>query len=163
MTVKKRIALAAFALAAASALILSGCAGGASESSSSSKPSSSPAASETAKAQEAPKFVPEGGAKDNLYYFSWVMEHALAADPATDATTMAQKIADSGFGAAGIQFTLDRTAVGLASDSMFIGVPFAGECLVGQFGPKISGVKADVEPALASGGCLLGTGIQTLG
>jgi hypothetical protein len=161
--VKKRTVAVAVVLAAVSSLVITGCAGGTSDSSATSKPSSSSSSSATAKPQKAPTFLPEGSAKDNLYYFTWVMEEALAADPATDATTMAQKIADSGFGPTGIQFTLDRTAVGLASDSMFIAVPFAGECLVGQYGPKISGVRTDVELALASGGCLLGTGIQTLG
>lgn len=151
------------AIAVASSLALAGCTSA--DTTDTTKPVATTSASTTPtkKPTKAPKFLPEGSAKDNLYYFTWTMEQALAADSAIDATTMAQKLADSGFGTAGVQFTLDRTAVGLASDSMFIGVPFAGECLVGQYGPKHSGVDAAVQPALASGGCLLGSGIQTLG
>lgn len=91
------------------------------------------------------------------------MKESLAADSSIGPAAMAQIIADSGFGTTGIQFTTDRTAVGLKADTMFIAVSFAGECLVGQYGPKIDGVQTVVLPLLSSGGCFVGTGYQTLG
>jgi hypothetical protein len=110
-----------------------------------------------------PVFLPEGSAKDNLYYFTWVIEKTLAADPAADSSAIAQAVGASGFDPATVQFTFSRTAAGLAADTSDVAVQFAGECLIGQFGPVAPQVIARALPVLASGGCLLGTEVQTLG
>lgn len=148
-------------LAMACVLTLSACAAPAPSGDISS--TSSASATATKKPSKPPIFLPDAVAKANLYYFSWTIEQALAADPAADSFAIAQKVAEAGFDPAAIQFTFSRTAAGLAADSVDVSVNFAGECLVGQFGPAISGVHAVVLPVLASGGCLLGTEVQTLG
>jgi hypothetical protein len=148
-------------LALASALMFSACVAPASSGDVTSTPSAS--ATATKKPSKPPVFLPDAVAKANLYYFSWTIEQALAADPAADSFAIAQKVAEAGFDPAAIQFTFSRTAAGLAADSVDVAVNFAGECIVGQFGPAISGVHAVVMPVLASGGCLLGTEVQTLG
>lgn len=150
-------------LAMASVLTLSACASPAPSGGASSASSASASPTATKKPSKPPVFLPDAVARANLYYFTWTIEQALAADPAADSFAIAQKVAEAGFDPAAIQFTFSRTAAGLAADSVDVAVNFAGECIVGQFGPAISGVHAVVMPVLASGGCLLGTEVQTLG
>jgi hypothetical protein len=108
-------------------------------------------------------FLVDGSAQDNLNYFSWVIEKTLAADPATDSFLVAQAVGAAGFDPATVQFTFSRTAAGLAADTSEVAVQFGGQCLIGQFGPVAPKVIARVMPVLATGGCLLGTEVQTLG
>lgn len=110
-----------------------------------------------------PLFLPDASAKDNLYYFSWVIEKTLGADPATDSYAVAQAVGAAGFDPATVQFTFSRTAAGLAADTSEVAVQFGGQCLIGQFGPVAPQVIARVMPVLATGGCLLGTEVQSLG
>ena len=110
-----------------------------------------------------PVFLPSGSAKDNLYFFSWVIEKSLSADPAADSFAIAQAVGAAGFDPATVQFTFSRTAAGLAADTSEVAVQLGGQCLIGQFGPVAPKVIARVLPVLASGGCLLGTEVQSLG
>ena len=107
--------------------------------------------------------MPEASAKDNLYYFTWVIEKTLAADPATDSYAVAQAVGAAGFDPATVQFTFSQTAAGLPADTSEVAVQFAGQCLIGQFGPVAPKVISRAMPLLASGGCLLGTEVQSLG
>ena len=125
--------------------------------------SSSASASATPTPTKDPVLLPNASAKDNLYYFSWVIEKALAVDPATDSFAVAQAVGAAGFDSATVQFTFSRTAAGLAADTSEVAVQFGGQCLIGQFGPVAPKVIAQVMPVLATGGCLLGTEVQTLG
>lgn len=125
--------------------------------------SSSASASASPTPTKDPVFLVEGSAKDNLYFFSWVIEKTLAADPATDSFAVAQAVGAAGFDPATVQFTFSRTAAGLAADTSEVAVQFGGQCLIGQFGPVAPKVIARVMPVLATGGCLLGTEVQTLG
>lgn len=125
--------------------------------------SSSASASATPTPTKDPVFLVDGSAQDNLYYFSWVIEKTLAADPATDSFAVAQAVGAAGFDPATVQFTFSRTAAGLAADTSEVAVQFGGQCLIGQFGPVAPKVIARVMPVLATGGCLLGTEVQTLG
>jgi hypothetical protein len=146
------------ALVIVGALALSGCAGSPAD-----KSSSTPAASASPTPSKDPVFLPEGSAKDNLYYFTWTIEKTLAADPAADSYAIAQAVAAAGFDPATVQFTFSRTAAGLAADTSEVAVQFAGQCIIGQFGPVAPKVISQVMPILASGGCLLGTEVQSLG
>ena len=123
----------------------------------------SASASATPKPTKDPKFLPDASAQDNLYYFSWVIEKTLAADPATDSYAIAQAVGAAGFDPATVQFTFSSTAAGLAADTSEVAVQFGGQCLIGQFGPVTPKVIARVMPLLATGGCLLGTEVQSLG
>lgn len=125
--------------------------------------SSSASASATPTPTKDPVFVSDGSAQNNLNYFSWVIEKTLAADPATDSFAVAQAVGTAGFDPATVQFTFSRTAAGLAADTSEVAVQFGGQCLIGQFGPVAPKVIARVMPVLATGGCLLGTEVQTLG
>ncbi len=125
--------------------------------------SSSASASATPTPTKDPVFLVDGSAQDNLYYFSWVIEKTLAADPATDSFAVAQAVGAAGFDPATVQFTFSRTAAGLAADTSEVAVQFGGQCLIGQFGPVAPKVIARALPVLATGGCLLGTEVQTLG
>lgn len=146
------------ALAIVGTLVLTGC-----SSSPSPQPAATQSASATPKPSKDPVFLPEASAKDNLYYFSWVIEKTLTADPAADSYAVAQAVGAAGFDPATVQFTFSQTAAGLAADTSEVAVQFGGECLVGQFGPVAPKVIARVMPVLASGGCLLGTEVQSLG
>jgi hypothetical protein len=148
-------------VATASILLLAGCSAGNPEHDKSSGETKTATASPTPTAD--PTLLPEASAKDNLYYFTWVIEKTLAADPAADSYAIAQAVGAAGFDPATVQFTFSRTAAGLAADTSEVAVQFAGECLVGQFGPVAPKVISLVMPLLASGGCLLGTEVQSLG
>ena len=149
-------------------LLLSGCATGA-QSPSSPAASSSPSRTlsaatptPTAAPVVAPTLVPEGTARQNLAYFNSVIEQAIAADPALDSYGVAVIVSQSGFPAESVQFTFSRTAVGLVADSVDIAVLWAGQCLIGQYGPALPKYHGIVLPALEQGGCLIGAQVQGL-
>ena len=120
-------------------------------------------ASATPKPTKDPVLMANGSAQDNLYFFTWVIEKTLAADPAADSYAVAQAVGAAGFDPATVQFTFSRTAAGLAADTSEVAVQFGGQCLIGQFGPVAPKVISQVLPVLATGGCLLGTEVQSLG
>ena len=156
-----KIRVIATALALSAALALTGC--------SASTPNVKPTETATASASATPKptkdpvLLPNGSAKDNLYYFTWIIEKTLAADPAADSYAVAQAVGASGFDPATVQFTFSRTAAGLAADTSEVAVQFGGQCVIGQFGPVAPKVISRVLPVLVTGGCLLGTEVQSLG
>ena len=151
----------AVALALSSVFALSACATTASAPDDQKK--STATATETSTPAQDPVLLPNGSAKDNLYYFTWVIEKTLAADPAADSFAVAQAVGAAGFDPATVQFTFSRTAAGLAADTSEVAVQFGGQCLIGQFGPVAPKVISRVLPVLATGGCLLGTEVQSLG
>ena len=154
-----KIRVIATALALSGALALTGC----SESTPDAKPTTTQSASATPTPTKDPVLLPNGSAKDNLYYFTWVIEKTLAADPAADSYAIAQAVGAAGFDPATVQFTFSRTAAGLAADTSEVAVQFGGQCVIGQFGPVAPKVISRVLPVLATGGCLLGTEVQSLG
>ena len=149
----------ATALALSSAVVFTGC----SASTPDGQPTSTSSASATPEPTKDPVLLPNGSAKDNLYYFTWVIEKTLAADPAADSYAVAQAVGAAGFDPATVQFTFSRTAAGLEADTSEVAVQFGGQCVIGQFGPIAPKVISRVLPVLATGGCLLGTEVQTLG
>jgi len=95
-------------------------------------------------------------------FFVSIVQQAIAANPTVSSYDVAVLESQSGFDGTSIQYTYSRTAAGLASDSSSVAVLFAGECIIAQFGPVISGVHGVVLPALAQGGCLIGSQVQRL-
>ena len=154
-----RFRILATALALTGVLALTGC----SASTPDAQPTTTTSASTTPKPTKDPVLLPNGSAKDNLYYFTWVIEKTLAADPAADSYAIAQAIGAAGFDPSTVQFTFSRTAAGLAADTSEVAVQFGGQCVIGQFGPVAPKVITRVLPVLATGGCLLGTEVQSLG
>lgn len=110
-----------------------------------------------------PVFIPEGSAEENLPFFTFIVKQALATEPEIDSAALAQKVAEAGFPAEGIQFSYSSTAVGLKSDTADVASNFAGACLIAQYGPVQPEPHIVVMPALAQGGCLIGAQIQRLG
>ncbi|WP_280795238.1 DUF6993 domain-containing protein [Aurantimicrobium minutum] len=153
----------AAALALSSVFALSACATTATAPDDQKNSTATATTTETSKPAQDPVLLPNGSAKDNLYYFTWVIEKTLAADPAADSFAVAQAVGAAGFDPATVQFTFSRTAAGLAADTSEVAVQFGGQCLIGQFGPVAPKVISRVLPVLATGGCLLGTEVQSLG
>ncbi|WP_123732252.1 DUF6993 domain-containing protein [Rathayibacter sp. PhB152] len=55
-----------------------------------------------------------------------------------------------------MQLTADETSVGLEADSVQVSVKASDACLIGQYGPKVDGVRAVVAAPIATGACLIG-------
>ncbi len=151
------------ALAIATTLALAGCASDSGQTDSSATPQQAPSASATPTPTKDPTFVEGGNAKANQAFFQWFVSQQIAANPDIDSAGIATAVGQSPFGGNPIQYTFSRTAIGLVADSADVSVEFGGECLIAQFGPVRDGVVVSVLPVLVSGGCLLGTDVQTLG
>lgn len=111
-----------------------------------------------------PNFVPTfspTSAADNQRLFVIIMEQGLVGEGANaQSGAQAERLAAAGFDPGGIEWTDNSTAIGLISDSMFVSAQVGGECLVGQYGNSLPVLALSIVPALPSGGCLLGTGIN---
>ena len=158
--------LSTTAIVLGTALLLSGCQAGSQPSPSSTPPdvayTAAPRPVPTIKAAPPAVFMPDGSAAQNLPFFVSIAEQAIAADPEVLSYDVAVLESQNGFDSGAIQFTYSRTAVGLASDSASVAVLFAGECIIAQYGPVITGVRGIVLPPLAQGGCLIGSQVQGL-
>ena len=154
------------------ALLLTGCASGATSggsgtsSNGASNGDSGVSAPEVHPTPSGPKpnFVPAvdmASAQANQRLFVMVLEQGLVAEgiSANPAGT-AERLRAVGFDPAGISWTDTSTAIGLLSDTVFVSAQVGAECLVGQYGVSIQTIAVSVVPALASGGCLVGTGIN---
>lgn len=157
--------LSSTAIVLGAALLLSGCAAGA-------EPTAGPTANvpytgvprpaATVKPAPPAVFVADGTAAQNMPFFVSVIEQAIAADPAVTPLDVAVLESQSGFDGAAIQYTFSRTAAGLVADSVSVAVLIGDQCIIAQFGPVVTGVHGIVLPALAQGGCLIGSQVQRL-
>jgi hypothetical protein len=117
----------------------------------------SPGPTPTQEPDEAPPVLrPDGSAADNLPYFDAVNLGVIAADDDAGGRAFVDALAAAGFDTDAMQVTDDATTIGDPADSIQFAVLFAGECLVGQYGPKSEGYHSAVRPALGTGGCLVG-------
>ena len=155
---------ASFVLAGCSFIGTSGGSGPAGQPSGA-KPSSSSAAEEhPTPTGTKPNFLPAldpAAAAPNQRLFVIVLEQGLVAEgiSANPAGT-AERLRAAGFDPAGISWTDTSTAIGLLSDTVFVSAQVGAECLIGQYGVSIQTMAVTVAPALASGGCLVGAGIN---
>ena len=162
--------LTATAILIGASLFLSGCQMGPQPSPTAVPASPTATSSTTASARPtpvptatpAPVLIPAGSATQNLPYFNYVIQQAIAKDPQLNSHDVAIIVSQSGFAANTVQFTFSRTAVGLVADSVDIAVLWAGQCLIGQYGPAVPDYHGIVLPALAQGGCLIGSQVQPL-
>jgi hypothetical protein len=121
----------------------------------------SPTSSATPKVK--PTFAAKGTANDNIAYFRFLVEEAISKEGLNANTkSLAQKLAASGFDAAGIQYSDNSTAAGMTPDSVSVATLMNGQCLIAQFGPSIKGITVMLLPVLKSGGCLLGRSLNHL-
>lgn len=142
------------ALAISSAALLAGCTGYA--------PEPVPAPSTTKPTDPSPSATPEpdptldpaGTAEDNLPYFDHV-NLAFLEGGNSGGRPIIDNLVAAGFDRGAMQVTPDKTAIGGDVDSLQFSVQFDSECLIGQ--ADADGYTSVVGPALASGGCLVGT------
>jgi hypothetical protein len=107
--------------------------------------------------EAAPALRPDASATDNLSYFDAVNLAVSAADDDAGGRAFIDALAAAGFDPAAMQVTADTTTIGDPADSIQFAVRFAGECLVGQYGPKSDGYHSAVRPVLGTGSCLVGS------
>ncbi|MEZ3161318.1 hypothetical protein AB1K54_12370 [Microbacterium sp. BWT-B31] len=156
--VRTRSAALAAALLIASTAVLSACAAPAPAPTRSASASASPSASPTtAPATEAPALVPDGTASDNLPFFTQVVQSVWATPDQVSGRAYIDALVAAGFDKSAMQVTQDDSTVGNAAESILFSVQWGQECLVGQVGPATGEPVAVVLPALAEGGCLIGT------
>lgn len=116
--------------------------------------SAAPAAPESA----APVvLVPGGTAEENLPYFRQIVTTTVGSDPETPGRSVVDALVAGGFAKESMQLTADETSVGLEADSVQVSVKASDACLIGQYGPKVEGVRAVVAAPIATGACLIGS------
>lgn len=134
------------------AVVISGCAGVA--------PQPVPTPTRTATATPTPtptpdpQFVEGGSASQNLPFFEFIIRGLLERSARPDSATIRDSLAISGFDLATIEITPDTTRVGQLTDSILVGIPIKGQCLLGQvINGELVSQLADV---LGTGRCLVG-------
>ena len=155
---------ASFILAGCSLLDSSGGSGSAGTPSGSQPTSSSAAEVHPTPVGAKPNFLPAvdvASAAVNQRLFVIVLEQGLVAEGiSADPAGTAERLRAVGFDSAGISWTDPSTAIGLLSDTVFVSAQVGAECLIGQYGVSIQTIAVTVAPALPSGGCLVGAGIN---
>ncbi|MWB97371.1 DUF6993 domain-containing protein [Agromyces seonyuensis] len=155
MTRRTRAALAA--AAAVFAFALTGCTGGTAPSPTpSASPSETTRPTGDAEPTQAIEFHPDGSAEDNLPFFDEVALGVIAANGSAGGHDFIDALVAGGFDKAAMQVTGDETTLGKPADSVQWSVDFAGECLIGQYGPASGGYHGVVRDELGTGGCLVG-------
>ncbi|KFF58654.1 hypothetical protein JF66_16995 [Cryobacterium sp. MLB-32] len=112
-------------------------------------------ASPTATAPPVLTLEPNLSATGNLAYFDSIASVVAATNP-VDGRAYIDALVAGGFDKSAMELTFDRTHVDLAADFVQFSVLFAGECMIGQYGPASGGYHSMVAPVLGSGTCLLG-------
>ncbi|MDY0912614.1 DUF6993 domain-containing protein [Rathayibacter festucae] len=120
----------------------------------------SPSASAAPSAEESAApvaLVPGGTAEENLPFFRQIVTAAAGSDPETPGRSVVDALMAAGFAKESMQLTADETSVGLEADSVQVSVKASDACLIGQYGPKVDGVRAVVAAPIATGACLIGS------
>lgn len=102
-------------------------------------------------------FVADGTAQDNLPLFAQVVTSVWSGPDNASGRAYIDALTAVGFDKTAMQVTNDTSTVGNRAESLMFSVLWQGECLVGQVGPATGDPVAVVVPALAEGGCLIGT------
>ncbi|MGV8877052.1 MAG: DUF6993 domain-containing protein [Rhodoglobus sp.] len=138
-------------LAIVSAVVLTGCVATA----------SSPPPSGAASAAPSPTASPTGAglqpgksAEANRQFFDLLNTQYHEANGRGDGASIVDNLVNNGFSKENMEVTPDKTAIGLAADSIVVAITIKGECLLGQFLPE--NYVSSVEPLLGTGKCLVG-------
>ncbi|WP_460773509.1 DUF6993 domain-containing protein [Microbacterium sp. GXF7504] len=104
-----------------------------------------------------PALVPGGTAEDNLPFFRQVVEQVWNSPDQVSGRAYVDALAAAGFDKTAMQVTYDESTVGNPAETIQVSVLWAGQCLLGQFGPATGGVVTAVaEPVLGGTACLFG-------
>jgi hypothetical protein len=107
---------------------------------------------------EAPVYVADGSAEDNLPLFSTITAQVWATDQRGAGRAYIDALIAAGFDRATMQVTQDVSTVGNAAESLQFSVAWGEtECLIGQVGPSTGEPVTAVMPQLDGGRCLIGT------
>ena len=140
-------------------LSLAGCTGTPDSAATSPAPSQSavaPSDSPAPGVSAPPSLDPEGSAADNLAYFASIIDGVWASSTPGAGRAYVDALVAGGFDKATMQVTKDLSTVGNAAESMQVSVRWAGECLVGQFGPATGLPHSTVQSVLPGDLCLIG-------
>lgn len=118
-------------------------------------PSGSPSSTATPTPTPEPTLEPDGGAAENLPFFTAVLEQLTATASRPGGRAVVDALATAGFDKAAMQVTPDETAIGLPVDALLFSVKLGEECLLGQVDDE--GLVTTTAPVLVSGGCLVGS------
>jgi hypothetical protein len=97
---------------------------------------------------------PAGTAEANLPAFEATAGGVVSGDPNADGRALVDALVAAGFPKDRMEVTADRTPLGNSADSILVSVHLGDGCLIGQRAQD--GLSVHVEPALASGRCLVG-------
>ncbi|PPH30013.1 DUF6993 domain-containing protein [Rathayibacter sp. AY1F9] len=108
-------------------------------------------------------FVPGGTTEQNLPVFEQTLRAAAEPDPEVSGSSVVDALVAAGFSRESMQLTADETSVGLDADSVQVSVKLGESCLIGQYGPKSGGVRAEIAAPIATGACLVGRTVPIQG
>lgn len=101
------------------------------------------------------RFDPQGSALDNKPVFDKAILTAAQQKDEHVGKNLVNALVHAGFAKTALQVTFDKSKTGQVADSVIVSVEIGTSCLIGQRAQDGS-VFSSVEPALASGGCLIG-------
>lgn len=107
-------------------------------------------------------FNAHDSAAQNRAAFDAAITSVLKGNPDSDGPAVAAALQKAGFPMAATQLSASKTSADLQPGSISVGVKVGANCLIGQWGNAVAGYHSSVEPALGSGGCLIG-GIAPVG
>lgn len=106
---------------------------------------------------EAPVYMPDGTAEDNLPVFESVTVQVWSASGSSSGQAYVDALVAAGFDKSAMQVTQDLTTVGNPVESLQFSVRWGDDkCLVGQVGPSTGDPVTIVMDQLAEGRCLIG-------
>lgn len=110
-----------------------------------------------APAPEAPQFVPDGTAEQNLPIFTAVTQQVWASEQRGQGRAYVDALVAAGFDRSLMQVTEDLSTVGNPAESLQFSVRWGDDlCLIGQVGPSTGEPVTAVMDQLAEGRCLIG-------
>lgn len=117
---------------------------------------STPTPTATATAAPPPVYLPDGDAQDNKAFFDWVLTPVATEGQKNPGKALVNALVRAGFPKKKMQVTPDLTKTQLEADSVIVAVRIDRSCLIGQ---RTKGAEyfSTIEPALKTGGCLIGT------
>lgn len=108
--------------------------------------------------EQAPEFLPNGTAEENLPFFREVLGDYASGKGPIHGQPIAQAVIASGFSKDMMQVSFDTTKTGLEADNIFVSVRIGTECLIGQVVAADRSVVAETAPAVGpeKNLCLIG-------
>jgi hypothetical protein len=90
--------------------------------------------------------------------FDRVIQGALSRNAGATGQTVTAALEAAGFPRSSLQFSASKTSANLTPGSIMVSAQLGSSCLIGQWGAAVGGYHSVIEPALGSGGCLVGGG-----